>query len=110
MASLQKLYHRQGAGRPPRVRWTLEEVDSKLETMMMRAYRKVSDFSRDHRVPARVAAYAVALKSLSDCYAYSDSMSDLPMLSVVGHPTAVNPDIRLRGTALQHDWPILDLR
>src|SRR6478672_11561737 len=48
--------------------------------------------------------------SLSDCYAYSDSMSDLPMLSVVGHPTACNPDIRLRGTALQHDWPILDLR
>jgi phosphoserine phosphatase len=37
-------------------------------------------------------------------------MSDLPMLSVVGHPTAVNPDIRLRNTALQHDWPILDLR
>lgn len=50
-------------------RWTLEEVDSKLETMMMRAYRKVSDFSRDYRVPSRVAAYAVALKSLADCYA-----------------------------------------
>jgi len=48
--------------------------------------------------------------NLSDCYAYSDSMSDLPMLSVVGHPTAVNPDFRLRGTAEQHDWPILDLR
>jgi HAD superfamily hydrolase (TIGR01490 family) len=48
--------------------------------------------------------------SLSDCYAYSDSMSDLPMLSVVGHPTATNPDFRLRNTALQHDWPILDLR
>ena len=48
--------------------------------------------------------------SLSDCYSYSDSMSDLPMLSVVGHPTAVNPDYRLRNTALQHDWPILDLR
>jgi phosphoserine phosphatase len=32
------------------------------------------------------------------------------MLSVVGHPTAVNPDMRLRNTALQHDWPILDLR
>jgi HAD superfamily hydrolase (TIGR01490 family) len=48
--------------------------------------------------------------SLSDCYGYSDSMSDLPMLSVVGHPTAVNPDFRLRNTALQHDWPILDLR
>ncbi len=47
---------------------------------------------------------------LSDCYSYSDSMSDLPMLSIVGHPTAVNPDYRLRNTALQHDWPILDLR
>lgn len=48
--------------------------------------------------------------SLSDSYAYSDSMSDLPMLSVVGHPAATNPDFRLRSTALQHDWPILDLR
>ena len=48
--------------------------------------------------------------NLTDCYGYSDSMSDLPMLSVVGHPTAVNPDLRLRNTALQHDWPILDLR
>lgn len=50
-------------------RWTLEEVDSKLETMMMRAYRKVRDFSRERKVPPRVAAYAVALRSLSDCYA-----------------------------------------
>ncbi len=48
--------------------------------------------------------------NLSDCFAYSDSMSDLPMLSVVGHPAAVNPDYRLRNTAMQHDWPILDLR
>jgi HAD superfamily hydrolase (TIGR01490 family) len=48
--------------------------------------------------------------SLTDSYCYTDSMSDLPMLSVVGHPTAVNPDMRLRATALRHDWPILDLR
>ena len=48
--------------------------------------------------------------SLSECYSYSDSISDLPMLSVVGHPAAVNPDFRLKNTALQHDWPILDLR
>ncbi|MGD0839495.1 MAG: HAD family phosphatase [Polyangia bacterium] len=47
---------------------------------------------------------------LSECYSYSDSMSDLPMLSIVGHPTVVNPDIRLKNTARQHDWPILDLR
>jgi HAD superfamily hydrolase (TIGR01490 family) len=48
--------------------------------------------------------------SLSDSYAYSDSISDLPMLSIVGHPAAVNPDFRLKQTALQHDWPILNLK
>ncbi|MBV9211030.1 MAG: HAD family phosphatase [Acidobacteria bacterium] len=48
--------------------------------------------------------------SLSDSYAYTDSMSDLPMLSVVGHPAAVNPDMRLKQTALHHDWPILNLK
>ena len=48
--------------------------------------------------------------NLSDSYAYSDSISDLPMLSIVGHPVAVNPDMRLKQTATQHDWPILDLR
>jgi len=48
--------------------------------------------------------------SLSDSYAYTDSMSDLPMLSIVGHPAAINPDMRLRQTALHHDWPILNLK
>jgi HAD superfamily hydrolase (TIGR01490 family) len=48
--------------------------------------------------------------SLNDSHAYTDSMSDLPMLSVVGHPAAVNPDMRLRQTALHHDWPILNLK
>jgi HAD-superfamily subfamily IB hydrolase, TIGR01490 len=32
--------------------------------------------------------------NLSESYAYSDSISDLPMLSIVGHPVAVNPDFR----------------
>lgn len=48
--------------------------------------------------------------NLSDSYAYTDSMSDLPMLSIVGHPAAVNPDMRLKQTALHHDWPILNLK
>lgn len=47
---------------------------------------------------------------LRDCFAYADSMSDLPMLSVVGHPTATNPDLRLRSTALRHDWPVVSLK
>src|SRR5438445_11384626 len=48
--------------------------------------------------------------NLSDSYAYSDSISDLPMLSIVGHPVAVNSDFRLKQAALQHDGHILDLK
>ncbi len=44
---------------------------------------------------------------LSRCYAYSDSITDLPMLGAVGHPTAVNPDRNLRREALSRGWPVL---
>ena len=44
---------------------------------------------------------------LADCYAYSDSITDLPMLEAVGHPTAVNPDRALRQVAAARNWPIL---
>jgi HAD superfamily hydrolase (TIGR01490 family) len=44
---------------------------------------------------------------LADCYAYSDSITDLPMLEAVGHPAAVNPDRALRRAARERDWPIL---
>ncbi|MGY1812990.1 HAD family hydrolase [Blastococcus sp. SYSU D00820] len=43
---------------------------------------------------------------LADCYAYSDSITDLPMLSAVGHPTAVNPDRALRRAATERGWPV----
>ena len=42
--------------------------------------------------------------------AYSDSLSDLPMLECVGEPAAVNPDRGLRRTAIKRGWPVLDLR
>jgi HAD superfamily hydrolase (TIGR01490 family) len=47
--------------------------------------------------------------SLSNCVAYTDSWSDYPMLAVVGHPTAVNPDLRLRSAARAYRWPVIDL-
>jgi HAD superfamily hydrolase (TIGR01490 family) len=47
---------------------------------------------------------------LARSWAYSDSYSDYPMLAVVGRPTAVNPDFRLRTVARSYDWPVLDLR
>jgi HAD superfamily hydrolase (TIGR01490 family) len=46
---------------------------------------------------------------LDDCFAYSDSYSDVPMLSVVGHPAAVNPDKRLELLAGAYHWPIIHL-
>ncbi len=44
---------------------------------------------------------------LQHCFAYSDSITDLPMLRAVGHPTAVNPDRALRKEAASSGWPIL---
>jgi HAD superfamily hydrolase (TIGR01490 family) len=44
---------------------------------------------------------------LSESYAYSDSASDLPMLSVVGHPVAVNPDSALAKAAREKSWDVL---
>jgi HAD superfamily hydrolase (TIGR01490 family) len=48
-------------------------------------------------------------QDLADCFAYSDSYSDVPMLSVVGHPCAVNPDFRLAKLALTYAWPVIHL-
>jgi len=44
---------------------------------------------------------------LEDCFAYSDSVTDLPLLEAVGHPTVVNPDRALRKVAAQRGWPVL---
>lgn len=48
--------------------------------------------------------------SLEDSYFYSDSHNDLPLLGKVGHPVAVDPDDRLRDTALAQGWPVISLR
>jgi HAD superfamily hydrolase (TIGR01490 family) len=46
---------------------------------------------------------------LSASCSFSDSTSDIPMLTVTGHPVATNPTRRLRHVAQQHNWPVLDL-
>lgn len=45
--------------------------------------------------------------SLGDCYFYTDSYSDAPMLKAVGYPRVVSPDPRLKRAARQRGWPIL---
>jgi len=60
-----------------------------------------------------VAVRAIADREglvLDDCYAYSDSSNDLPMLSLVGHPCAINPDSALRAHAKANGWRIRDYR
>lgn len=46
---------------------------------------------------------------LDECFAFSDSYSDVPMLSVVGHPAVVNPDRRLALLAKAYSWPLFEL-
>lgn len=58
---------------------------------------------------------AAAIRTLADergydltrCYAYSDSISDLPLLEAVGHPVTVNPDGALEDIAHERGWPIV---
>lgn len=60
--------------------------------------RAIQEYARQHDV------------DLLESYAFSDSYSDLPMLSVVGRPAAINPDRRLRQTADEMQWPVLEFQ
>jgi HAD superfamily hydrolase (TIGR01490 family) len=63
-------------------------------------------------------AKAAAIRALADreglslarSSAYSDSINDLPMLELVGHPNAVNPDPELLAEARERGWPVHDFR
>jgi phosphoserine phosphatase len=46
---------------------------------------------------------------LTQSCSFSDSTSDIPMLTVTGHPVATNPTRRLRRIAIEKNWPVLDL-
>ena len=48
--------------------------------------------------------------ALADSYAYSDSVTDVPLLELVGNPHAVNPDKELRAIAEERGWPILEFQ
>ena len=75
----------------------------------------------DGRYTGEIARYvyaeekAVAIRDLAEsrgfdlaeCYAYSDSVTDVPMLEAVGHPFAVNPDKELRRIAEERGWAVL---
>lgn len=61
-----------------------------------------------HKATAITALAGAEGYDLQASYAYSDSITDEPMLAAVGHPFAVNPDKALRRLAITRDWPVLD--
>ena len=68
--------------------------------------------------PLHGPSKAVAVEALADqrgyelelCSAYSDSANDIPMLSLVGHPCAINPDSTLLHHARTNGWQVRDFR
>lgn len=47
---------------------------------------------------------------LAECWAYSDSHNDIPLLNLVGHPVVVNPDAILHRYAVARHWPVMRLK
>jgi len=64
---------------------------------------------KEKAVAVRELAKAKGL-NLEDCYSYSDSHNDFPLLQCVGHPSAINPDAILSLRAMAEGWPIHDFR
>ncbi|MDT0270347.1 HAD-IB family hydrolase [Streptomyces sp. DSM 44915] len=68
--------------------------------------------------PLHGPAKAVAVRALAEaedldldrCAAYSDSANDIPLLSLVGYPYAINPDSQLRAHAREMGWRLRDYR
>lgn len=62
----------------------------------------------------RVNTWLESLALNHDCFSerwfYSDSHNDLPLLEIVSHPVAVDPDDKLRAHATAAGWPVISLR
>ena len=66
-----------------------------------------------HGEEKAVAALALAEQkgaSLADCWAYSDSRNDIPLLTICGNRTVVNPDVALARHAREESWSVLLLK
>jgi HAD superfamily hydrolase (TIGR01490 family) len=62
------------------------------------------------RLEMWLAERGETLASYQESFFYSDSQNDLPLLSKVSHPVAVDPDATLRAHAEAHGWPVISLR
>jgi len=62
------------------------------------------------RLMSWMAEHGISWGALEETWFYSDSLNDLPLLSLVSHPVAVDPDETLKEHALKHDWRVISLR
>lgn len=62
------------------------------------------------RLNAWLAEHGVEWNKLQETWFYSDSLNDLPLLNMVSHPVAVDPDETLKEHALANDWRVISLR
>ena len=88
-------------------------ADRVIGTVMVQADGRYTGEIEFYAYAANKATAIVALAEregydLAASFAYSDSSTDIPMLEVVGHPSAVNPDKILRKVATERGWPVLD--
>ena len=58
---------------------------------------------------AWLAGMGKQLEDFGTVHFYSDSHNDLPLMSIVSHPVATNPNAKLKQHAAEHGWPHIDL-
>ncbi len=99
----------------------LEVVEPIAELVGITRFRATRMHIEDGRYAGEIAFYcygegkAVAAREIAEelgldlarCAAYTDSITDLPLLEAVGQPSVVNPDRELRAIARERGWPVL---
>ncbi|MDP3121877.1 HAD family phosphatase [Polynucleobacter sp.] len=86
-------------------------VNNEASQMFTGAVHGIPSFreGKIQRVHDWLASLGQSMEQMEKSYFYSDSPNDLPLLEVVSHPIATNPDPRLRAEAEKRQWPILEL-
>ena len=85
-----------------------EEIDGEFtgRVMGVPSFRE----GKVERLKSWMAEHGIEWDRVAETWFYSDSLNDLPLLSIVSHPVAVDPDETLKEHALRHDWPVISLR
>jgi HAD superfamily hydrolase (TIGR01490 family) len=64
----------------------------------------------EHKAEAAATRARTSGADPAECWAYSDSHNDIPLLTLVGHPVVVNPDATLQRHARERHWPVIRMQ